>query len=68
MSKKEKIAESIIIRVGGGIREVTREIIDSAENLETLHLEPEFEQTEDVKSLGTDIGVNPKIGPDEIVN
>lgn len=68
MSKKEKIAESIIIRVGGGIREVTREPFDIKENLEPVHREPDFEQTEDTQPYGTELGSKPKIGPDKIVN
>ena len=38
MSDK-KIAESIIIRVGGGIREVPREISEDVESLESVSLE-----------------------------
>jgi hypothetical protein len=68
MSKKDKIAESIIIRVGGGIREVIREPFEVSENLESVHREPDFEQTEDVQSYGTELGSKPKIGPDKIVN
>jgi hypothetical protein len=43
---KKKIAESIIIRVGGGIREIRREPI-----LDVVDPESDFEQSEDVRSF-----------------
>ena len=51
MSKK-KIAESIIIRVGGGIREIPREPGEVAEYQDSVHLEPGFEQQEDTLPFG----------------
>ena len=65
---KKKIADSIIIRVGGGIRAVPREPIEIKENLESVHREPGFEQMEDVHPLGSELGVNKKIGSDKIIN
>jgi len=67
MSKK-RIADSIIIRVGGGIREVSRKPVESAENLESVHREPGFEQTEDVHPLGVELGSNTKVSSDKIIN
>jgi hypothetical protein len=45
---KKKIADSIIIRVGGGIREIPRESVEPADKPESTHLEPGFEQKEEV--------------------
>jgi len=67
MSKK-KIADSIIIRVGGGIREVPREPVESAKSLDTVRREPLFEQQEDVHGLGPELGLNAKTNPDKIIN
>ena len=68
MSKKEKIAESIIIRVGGGIREVRREHVEGAAHLESVRREPDFEQTEDGHPFSTELGPNIKINSDKIIN
>jgi len=62
---KKKIADSIIIRVGGGIREVPRKPIEIAESRETLRREPGFEQAEDVHPFAAELGGHPKIGPDK---
>ena len=67
MSKK-KIADSIIIRVGGGIREIPRESSEVAESLESVHRESGFEQKDDVHPLGVELGSNFKIGSDKIIN
>jgi len=67
MSKK-KIADSIIIRVGGGIREVPREPSDNTKVLESVHREPGFEQTEDQHPFGGELGPNTKISSDKIIN
>lgn len=64
---KNKIADSIIIRVGGGIREVPREKA-KAESLETVSREPVFEQAEDVHPFAADAGANSKTGSDNIIN
>jgi hypothetical protein len=63
---KKKIADSIIIRVGGGIREILREPIEIAEN--PVRREPGFEQGEDVHPLGADPGAHPGIGSDKTIN
>jgi len=67
MSKK-KIADSIIIRVGGGIREVPREPVAITDPLESVRREPGFEQSEDVRPPGVEMGVNTKIGSQKRVN
>jgi len=67
MSKK-KIADSIIIRVGGGIREVPREPGEVAEYQDSVHLEPNFEKQEDTSAFGIDGGANLKIGSNKIIN
>jgi len=67
MSKK-KIADSIIIRVGGGIREVPREPGEVVEFQDSVHLEPGFEQQEDTSPFGIDDGANLKIGSNKIIN
>lgn len=65
---KNKIAESIIIRVGGGIREVSRESAEVAEGLESGHQKPLVDQAEDVHSVGKDLSVNAKKEFDKIIN
>ncbi len=67
MSKK-KIADSIIIRVGGGIREVPRQSLEITENLESVLGESGFEETEDVHSFGAEPGVNTKNASNKIIN
>ena len=67
MSKK-KYADSIIIRVGGGIREIPRQPLEVAESLEPVQRDPGFEQKEDVHPLGVEFGSNTKIGSDKIIN
>jgi hypothetical protein len=67
MSKK-RIADSIIIRVGGGIREVPREPMVNTESLGAGHRKPGFEQTEDVHPFGVEQETNTKGGPEKIIN
>jgi len=67
MSKK-KIADSIIIRVGGGIREVPREPGELVEFQDSAHLEPGIERQEDTSSFGIDGGAILKIGSNKIIN
>lgn len=67
MSKK-KIADSIIIRVGGGIREIPRESVEPADKPESTHLEPGFEQKEEVPQFGVELDSNTKIVTDKIIN
>ena len=54
--EKKKIAESIIIRVGGGIREITRESFESQDLMESPHKEADFEQPEEIHSFRSEIG------------
>jgi len=65
---KEKIADSIIIRVGGGIREISREPVQIAERLESVHREPGFVEMEDAHPFGGELGTNKKRGSDKIIN
>lgn len=65
---KKKIADSIIIKVGGGIRAVAREPVEIAESLESVHREPGFEQVEDRHPFGVETGANRKMGSDKIIN
>jgi hypothetical protein len=67
MSKK-KIANSIIIRVGGGIREVPREPADIADYQESANRDPGFEQKEDTHPLGIDEETNMKFSSNKIIN
>lgn len=67
MSKK-KIADSIIIRVGGGIREVPREPGEVVEFQDSVHLEPGFEQQEDTLGVMIDEGTNIKFSAKKIIN
>lgn len=50
MSRK-KIADSIIIRVGGGIREVSRQPVDMPNNPDAAAQEADFEQTKKIVPL-----------------
>lgn len=63
---KNKIADSIIIRVGGGIREVPRKPVDIAENLDTETQDSSFEQVEDVKPFGANMMENSKMKSDQL--
>jgi hypothetical protein len=65
---KKKIAESIIIRVGGGIREIPRQSAETADNPESMKQQPDFEQTEDMHPFDPDLTINQKIGPNKIIN
>jgi hypothetical protein len=55
--EKKKIAESIIIRVGGGIRSIPREPIES-----------DFDESEDMHSLRSGLESTLKKSRDEIIN
>ena len=65
---KKRIADSIIIRVGGGICEVPREPVLTTESHESIHHKSGFEKTEDIHSMGIEPEANTKIGPDKIMN
>jgi hypothetical protein len=66
--EKKKIAESIIIRVGGGIQSISRESIVTQDAVETPLIEADFDQTEDVNSLGSEMESAIKNGSDKIIN
>ena len=67
MSKK-KIAESIIIRVGGGIREIPREPVEIAESHESTHREPGFEKSEDVSPFKTELEAHTNVISGKTIN
>ncbi len=67
MSKK-KIADSIIIRVGGGIREISREPLENAEIQEPVNRESDLEQVEDVHAFGAKAESNKNIVSDKTIN
>ena len=66
--EKKKIAESIIIRVGGGIQSISRESTVTQDAIETPLIEADFDQTEDVNSLGQEMESAIKNGSDKIIN
>ena len=66
--EKKKIAESIIIRVGGGIQSISRESIVTKNVSETPLIEADFDQTEDVNSLGPEMESAIKNSSDKIIN
>lgn len=63
---KQKIADSIIIRVGGGIREIPREPVEIAESRNPVPHGTDFEQTEDMHPFGGEPGAPINIGPDSV--
>ena len=66
---KKKIADSIIIRVGGGIRAFSREPVESAEPLNSVRRESGFEQKGKMHPVSADQGADAqKAGPDKIAN
>jgi len=65
---KEKIADSIIIRVGGGIREISRDPLEIAESQEAVNRESDKEQAEDVHAFGVKAKSNKNIVSDKTVN
>ena len=65
---KKKIAESIIIRVGGGIREIPREPLETAESNESISRETVFEKTEDVSQFGAELEANTKAVSGKTIN
>ena len=60
---KKKIAESIIIRVGGGIREIRRE-----PTLDAVDTKSDFEQAEDMHSFQSEPGSSSTKGKDKSIN
>ena len=65
---KKKIAESIIIRVGGGIREIRRDPIDTSNVMESTHKESDLEQSEDMHSFQPERGSTPTKSKDKTIN
>ena len=65
---KKKIADSIIIRVGGGIREIPRESLEIAESLKSMLREPGFEQKEDAHPFRSEPRIKTKNSLDKIIN
>jgi len=58
---KKKIAESIIIRVGGGIREIRREPLETQDVMSSADTESEFKQSEEMHSFRPEPGaISPK--------
>ena len=66
--EKKKIAESIIIRVGGGIRSISREPDMPQDAIESALNESEFEQSEDLHSLGSDLESTLKNNNSKVIN
>jgi len=66
--EKKKIAESIIIRVGGGIRSIPREPLETQEAIESPLIESDFDQSEDMHSLRSGLESTLKKSRDEIIN
>jgi hypothetical protein len=62
---KKKIADSIIIRVGGGIREVRRKPLEKEVSEPSL-AEADFGQAEDMPRFGAEIGSFTGIGTDKV--
>jgi len=65
---KTKIAESIIIRVGGGIRAIRREPLETSDVVKSVHTESDLELSEDMHSFGTELGSTTTISKDKIIN
>ena len=65
---KTKIAESIIIRVGGGIRAIRREPIDTPVVVESVRTETDLKHSEEIHSFGSEPGSTKTINKDKIIN
>ena len=66
--EKKKIAESIIIRVGGGIRSIPREPLETQDAIESPLIESDFGESEDMHSLRSGLESTLKKNKDEIIN
>lgn len=66
--KKNKIADSIIIRVGGGIREVHRETNEITDIVESVETETSLDTTENVHSFKPDASTVTSISKDKAIN
>ena len=65
---KKKIAESIIIRVGGGIREIRREPIETKDVISSVDTETEFEQSVEMPSFRHESGVTLEDSKNKTIN
>jgi hypothetical protein len=63
--KKKNIAESIIIGVGGGIRAISREPIETPDIREPADTESDLEKSEDVHSFRSELGSTATISKDK---
>ena len=66
--KKNKIAESIIIKVGGGIREIRREPEEIPDVIETTETDSDLEKHEDMHSFRSGPTTSSTMSKDEIIN
>jgi len=66
--EKKKIAESIIIRVGGGIREISREPIETQDVMELTHIESDFKLSEDTLTFRSEPGSASTESKDKTIN
>lgn len=67
--KKKKIAESIIIRVGGGIREVRRVPETGPDVLEPVETDSKFEeQPEELHTFHTDLESSSELDKNKTIN
>ena len=66
--EKKKIAESIIIRVGGGIRSISREPLETQDVIESPLIESDFEQSEEMHSLRSGLESTSKKSREETIN
>jgi len=66
--EKKKIAESIIIRVGGGIRSISRVPDLPQDAIESERHRAEFEQSEDIHSVGSELESTKKNGNSKVIN
>ena len=66
--EKKKIAESIIIRVGGGIRSIPREPLETQDAIESPLIESDFDQSKDMHSLRSGLESTLKKSKDKIIN
>ena len=66
--EKKKIAESIIIRVGGGIRSIPREPLKTQDAIESPLIGSDFDQSEDMPALRSGLESILKSSKEKITN
>lgn len=66
--EKKKIAESIIIRVGGGIRSIPREPLETQDAIESPLIGSEINQPEDMPALRPGLESILKKSKEKIIN